>query len=71
MATRIEAVWADSRRLAEIQSLQPGSMKLVHLAPGKPVDLYAGLDDKLRALLSEDGEHADLRHSHCDYSNIG
>lgn len=52
MATRIEAVWADSRRLAEIQSLPPGSMKLVHLAPGKPVDLYAGLDDRLRPLLA-------------------
>ena len=52
MATRIETVWADSRRLAEIHPLQTGSMKLVHLAPGKPVDLYAGLDEKLRPLLA-------------------
>lgn len=50
--TKIESVWADSRRLAGIQPLQPGSMKLVHLAPGKSVDLYAGLDEKLRPLLA-------------------
>lgn len=52
MATKIETVWSDCRRVAEIQPLKPGSMKLVHLAPGKPVDLYAGLDEKLRPLLA-------------------
>lgn len=50
--TRIESTWAECRKHAEANPLEPGGMKLLHLDPEGQVDLYAGIDEESRVLLA-------------------
>lgn len=52
MTTRIERIWLEALREAEVRPIETDGVRLTRIDPGQGFDIYAGVDDALHAILA-------------------